>query len=218
MPASSVVIRPMLDSEVEAVVEVHLRTFTGFFLSFLGRRFLVQLYRAIRSAPEGVVLVAAGEEGIEGFVAGVTSQQSFYRRLVRKHWWRFAMSALGAAIRKPSVIPRLLRALRRPSDIEHSAVSAALMSIGVAPESEGRGVGGLLIESFCREMAARGVVRYMPHNGPRRQCARSSLLRKARISCEHLVRHPRGQSDDRVHPRIAKRGLCLGDRVVVVLT
>ena len=57
------------------------------------------------------------------------------------------MSALGAAIRKPSVIPRLLRALRRPSDIEHSAVSAALMSIGVAPESEGRGVGGLLIES-----------------------------------------------------------------------
>ena len=157
MPDSSVVIRPMLDSEVEAVVEVHLRTFTGFFLSFLGRRFLVQLYRAIRSAPEGVVLVAAGEEGIEGFVAGVTSQQSFYRRLVRKHWWRFAMSALGAAIRKPSVIPRLLRALRRPSDIEHSAVSAALMSIGVTPESEGRGIGGLLIESFCREMAARGV-------------------------------------------------------------
>ena len=33
-PDSSVVIRPMLDSEVEAVVEVHLRTFTGFFLSF----------------------------------------------------------------------------------------------------------------------------------------------------------------------------------------
>ena len=33
-PDSSAVIRPMLDSEVEAVVEVHLRTFTGSFSRF----------------------------------------------------------------------------------------------------------------------------------------------------------------------------------------
>jgi ribosomal protein S18 acetylase RimI-like enzyme len=150
-------IRPMLESEVEAVVEIHIATFPGFFLSFLGRDFLALLYRSIRAAPEGVVLVATGEEGIQGFAAGVTSQESFYRRLVRTQWWRFAMSALGAAIRRPSVIPRLLRALRRSSEAKQSAAAAALMSIGVRPESEGKGIGSLIIESFCREMATRGV-------------------------------------------------------------
>jgi ribosomal protein S18 acetylase RimI-like enzyme len=157
MPPNDVTIRPMLESDVEAVVDIHLRTFPGFFLSFLGHRFLALLYRSIRAAPEGVALVAAGKGGIQGFAAGVTSQESFYRRLVRRHWWRFAMSALGAAIRRPSVIPRLFRALRRPSETRQSAAAATLMSIGVSPESEGRGIGGLMIESFCREMATRGV-------------------------------------------------------------
>lgn len=147
----------MLESDIEAVVQIHLRTFPGFFLSFLGHDFLALLYRSIRAAPEGVALVATSKEGIHGFAAGVTSQESFYRRLVRRHWWRFAMSALGAAVRRPSVIPRLLRALRRPSQAGQSAAPATLMSIGVSPESEGKGVGSLVIESFCREMATRGV-------------------------------------------------------------
>ncbi|MEP6892297.1 MAG: hypothetical protein ABI927_00830 [Gaiellaceae bacterium] len=147
----------MLESDVEAVVEIHLRTFPGFFLSFLGHDFLALLYPSIRVAPEGVVLVATDGEGIQGFAAGVTSQESFYRRLVRRHWWGFAMSALGAVIRRPSVIPRLLRALRRPSESGQSATAAALMSIGASPESEGKGIGSLILESFCREMATRGV-------------------------------------------------------------
>jgi ribosomal protein S18 acetylase RimI-like enzyme len=160
LPPSDPTIRPMLDSEAEAVVEVHLRTFPGFFLSFLGHKFLALLYRSIRAAPEGVVLIAIDREaGIEGFVAGVASQKNFYQRLVRRHWWRFALAASGAAIRKPSVIPRLFRALLRPAKTNHSAADASLMSLGVRPESEGKGIGALLVESFCREMATRGVTR-----------------------------------------------------------
>ena len=45
MPLDDVTIRPMLESDVEAVVEIHLRTFPGFFLSFLGPDFLALLYR-----------------------------------------------------------------------------------------------------------------------------------------------------------------------------
>jgi ribosomal protein S18 acetylase RimI-like enzyme len=152
-----VTIRPMLESDVEAVVGIHLRTFTGFFLSFLGHNFLALLYRSIGEAPEGVALIAVRGHAVEGFAAGVTAQTSFYRRLVKRHWWHFGVSALGAAVRKPSVIPRLLRALRRPSEAGTAAAAAALMSIAVSPECEGKGVGGLLIEAFCAEMAERGV-------------------------------------------------------------
>ena len=157
MPPDDLKIRRMMESDIEAVVDIHLRTFPGFFLSFLGHDFVVLFYRSIRAAPQGVVLVAAGVEGIQGFAAGVTSQESFYERLVKKHWWRFALSALGAAIRRPSVIPRLFRALRRPSETGQAAAAAALLSIGVSPEAEGKGIGSLIIESFCRELVTRGV-------------------------------------------------------------
>jgi ribosomal protein S18 acetylase RimI-like enzyme len=147
----------MVESDVEEVVALHLRTFPGFFLSFLGHGFLVLLYRSIRAAPEGVALVAVGATGVEGFAAGVTAQESFYGQLLRKQWWRFGLLAAGAAVRRPSAIPRLLRAVRRPSETGEAAAPAALLSIGVNPEAESRGIGSLLIEAFCSELAARGV-------------------------------------------------------------
>ena len=150
-------VRPLVDSDVEAVVEIHLRTFPGFFLTFLGRGFLVLLYRSIQAAPEGVALVATGAGGTQGFAAGVTAQEGFYRDLLRRHWWRFGLAASGAALRKPSVIPRLLRALRQPGRAGEAAAPAVLMSIGVNPDAESRGIGSLLLEAFCRELEARGA-------------------------------------------------------------
>jgi ribosomal protein S18 acetylase RimI-like enzyme len=156
MVVDDVTVRPLAEADVAVVVEIHLRTFQGFFLSFLGRGFLRLLYESIRTAPEGVALVAT-RGPVVGFAAGVTSQRSFFRRLVREHWWRFGRAAAGAALRRPSTIPRLLRALRRPAESEEAAADAALLSIGVLPELEGSGIGSRLIEAFVAEMGRRGA-------------------------------------------------------------
>ncbi len=51
-------IRAMRSNDVNAVIDIHIRSFPGFFLTFLGHDFLALLYRSIQSNPDGIVLVA----------------------------------------------------------------------------------------------------------------------------------------------------------------
>jgi len=85
---------------VKSVVEVHLQSFRDFFLTFLGRNFLSELYRGILTDPSGIALVAVADERITGFVAGTEAPAGFYKRLLRKRWWRFAWASLPAIIKK----------------------------------------------------------------------------------------------------------------------
>ena len=150
-------VRPMLSDDLPQVVEIHLRGFPGFFLTFLGHRFLTLLYGGIQSDPEGIVLVASSRGQIEGFVAGVTLQSGFYQRLIKKQKWAFAAAAVGALLRRPAIAPRLLRALKRPADAQQASAEACLMSIAVRPESQGKGIGSRLAEALCQDLAKRGA-------------------------------------------------------------
>ena len=158
-PASiDFMVRPAQSRELPQVVEVHQASFPGFFLTFLGPRFLRLLYDSILTDAEGALLVAVGNAGrVEGFVAGVTRQDGFYLRLVKKRAWAFAAAASGAVLRHPRIGPRLWRALRRPDEARQAAAAACLMSIAVRPESAGRGIGRQLVEGFGDEMDRRGV-------------------------------------------------------------
>jgi len=147
----------MLSDEVAEVVQVHLASFPGYFLTFLGSDFLALLYNHMQSDPLGLVQVAYRNAQIEGFVAGVTQQSGFYRRLIHKQKWKYALAASRALTKKPSIAPRLLRALQRPAEVRESVAEACLMSIAVRPEAEGQGIGTQLFASFYREMSRLGV-------------------------------------------------------------
>ncbi len=149
-------LRPMYPDDLPEIVKVHLRSFPDFFLTFLGPRFLELLYHNIALDPEGILHIAEVDGTVAGFVAGVTNQDGFYRRLIQRQKWSFAWTALGAALRRPAIIPRLWRALRKPGDATESTAEACLMSIAVSPEFQRQGIGKQLLEDFCRELAARG--------------------------------------------------------------
>lgn len=157
MTNDSYLIRPMVLSDLEEMVEIHLKSFPRFFLSFLGWEFLKLLYKNILKDPDGIVLVAPSAGGIQGFVAGVICQKWFYQRLVQEDKWAFAIAALGALLKRPSIAPRLIRALRKPDEVGHATAEASLMSIAVRPEMEGNGVGQQLVEAFCKALQERGV-------------------------------------------------------------
>lgn len=151
-------IRPMQPKDVADVVAVHCGSFPGFFLTFLGPRFLRLLYSEILRSPDHVAYVALDENGsVVGFVAGVTEQSGFFGRLARRRWVAFGWAAAGAAIRRPSIIPRLARALKRPRETQDSATSALLMSIAVNPQSAGHGVGASLVRRFLETMHERNI-------------------------------------------------------------
>jgi ribosomal protein S18 acetylase RimI-like enzyme len=150
-------VRPMTGADVEAVVQVHLRGFPSFFLTELGPRFVHELYRATLADPDGFGVVAQDGQTISGFATGTAQPAGFYRRLLCRRWWRFALASAVPVMRRPRIAPRLVRALAMPGRVTRQPGRGTLMSIAVVPEGRGQGIGGALVRAFIDEAGRRGV-------------------------------------------------------------
>lgn len=150
-------IQRMEKKNVSSVVEIHLASFPGFFLTFLGARFLSLYYAGICDAPEGIAYVYVDDAGSPaGFVAGTSDPRGFYSRLLRRDWIRFSLASFAAMVRKPSVVPRIARGLLHPSQNPAGKDVAGLYSIGVLPSLQGTGAGRKLVAAFLEEARCRG--------------------------------------------------------------
>ena len=147
----------MTEAQVTDVVSTHLVAFKGFFLSSLGRRFLTAYYRSFVDNPDSIGLVAgSGQCGVAGFVVGAANPSHFYKRLLRRRWASFALAAVPAILRKPTVVGRVIFAFRHPSENPSGRHAVGLFSIGVNPAMQGRGVGDALIREFIAAAERRG--------------------------------------------------------------
>jgi ribosomal protein S18 acetylase RimI-like enzyme len=154
---STVLCRKMTLDDVPAVVKVHLESFPGFFLTFLGKSFLRELYSAILADQDGIGFVAKIDNNIAGFVAGTSQPAGFYRRMLCQRWWRFAFASVIPVLKRPIIVPRLLRAFSMPEQVTHQDKRGTLMSIAVLPGSQGAGVGRALVLAFLDAAAKRGL-------------------------------------------------------------
>lgn len=153
-------IRKLEMNDVRTVVSVHLASFPGFFLSFLGPRFLSLFYSGICTAHEGISYVYLNDAGIPaGFVAGTSNPGGFYSRLLKRDWLKFALASILPVLKKPSVIRRVARAVSHPSDNPIGDDVAGLFSIGVLPELQGTGAGKKLVQAFLDEAKGNGCKR-----------------------------------------------------------
>lgn len=153
-------IRKMNSLDVKQVVAVHISSFPGFFLSFLGSPFLELYYNGICVAPEGISFVYLNDAGfVSGFVAGTSNPRGFYSRLLKRDWFKFALASMIPLLKKPSVAGRLIRALTHPAANPVGSNVAGLFSIGVLPELQGTGAGKQLISIFMEEAENCGCQR-----------------------------------------------------------
>jgi ribosomal protein S18 acetylase RimI-like enzyme len=150
-------ISPMIRENTNEVAIVHTRSFKGFFLTFLGPRFLNELYGSIVQDPHGIAYVAERDNTILGFVAGSACPTDLYRNMIRQRFLPFAWASLFGVIQKPSILPRLLRAFRKTSEENPVENSGMLMSIGVLPEAQGQGIGKKLVHAFLSDARQRGL-------------------------------------------------------------
>src|SRR5262249_31019592 len=143
---------------VEHVVRIHLESFPTFFLSFLGARFLRELYGSFLVDPVGVGLVAVNQEDkVIGVAVGAIDPRGYFTRLLKRRWWAFCLGSIGAVAKRPSVTPRLFRALYYRGEPPTGPVRALLSSILVEPRSQNSGVGKLLIHGWVNEVRRRGA-------------------------------------------------------------
>lgn len=154
----------LTEADVPAVAALHKRSFSGFFLAQLGEPFLREFYRGFLGDPSAIAIVArepgsAAEPGrILGIAVGTVRPESFYGRLLKRRWYRFALAGAQAAARDPRVIRRLLRAVRYRGDAPSSVPGAALFaSMCVEPDTAGRGVGSQLSDAWSGRAAELGA-------------------------------------------------------------
>jgi ribosomal protein S18 acetylase RimI-like enzyme len=153
MPAA---IHRMQQSHLATVAAVHRDAFPSFFTTSLGPSFLKTFYSSFLTHDSAIALV--GYEGAEvgGFVVGTVDHQQFHKYMRSNRTVALAAATLRAAVRRPRIVPRLLRHYRTPQTQIPDVTGATLISIAVRPQLQTKGLGQLLLAEFARQVATRG--------------------------------------------------------------
>ena len=133
---------------IKQVVQIHLDTFPGFFLTFMGRGFLKQLYLSYCKHSESGLLVAFEKDTPVGFLAYSGDYSGLFKYMIRTRLIPFAWYSLGAFFRRPKTFARILRALGKSSETKREEKYLEIASIGVKPNLRSKGIGSSLMNSF----------------------------------------------------------------------
>ena len=131
---------------IKSIAELHKKAFPSFFLTQLGVPFLRTLYNGYMEDKDSGIIVAEEKGKLVGFIAYSNDYPRFYKGLIKNHLIKFALCSVGAAIRHPSFIKRLLGAFKKSESVVKTESYVELASICVDPEIESKGVGSALID------------------------------------------------------------------------
>lgn len=133
---------------INDIVSIHLNTFTGFFLTFMGRGFLNQMYRSYCDHDESGLLVAEEDGKAVGFLAYSGNFSGLYKYMIKTRLIPFGWYSVGAFFRRPSAFLHIIKAFLKPSEVKRDEKYVELSSIGVDPTIKSKGVGSLLIDEL----------------------------------------------------------------------
>ena len=152
------ILSKLTNTHLDEVVTIHLKAFPGFFLSFLGPRFLKEFYNSFIEDSRGIGFVAQDPGGqILGVIVGPLEPHGYYKRLIKRRWWAFCIASVSAVVRKPASALRLFRALFYRGDAPSDKNRALLSSVCVHPKAQRLGIGKRLVDQWVNEASARGV-------------------------------------------------------------
>ena len=135
---------------INDIVTIHLNTFTGFFLTFMGRGFLNQMYRSYCEHGDSGLLVAEDNGKTVGFLAYSGDFSGLYKFMIKTRLISFGWYSVGAFFRRPSAFMHIIKAFLKPSEVKREEKYVELSSIGVDPTIKSKGVGSILINELKR--------------------------------------------------------------------
>jgi ribosomal protein S18 acetylase RimI-like enzyme len=151
-------IREIEQNEIERVINVHLKAFKGFFLTSLGENFLEVYYNAIRENKRGILLGYFENEQLVGFCAATSLSAGFNSYLVKENLIKFTNIGLHLLFTNPKGLIRLFKNFTKSNtNISDYGQYAELLSIGVDPATQGKGIGRALLTALEKEFKNQGV-------------------------------------------------------------
>lgn len=146
--------------EKQRFADLHLSSFHGFFLSSIGKNFLVTYYKAVLRSNETIAVQVTNEAGeVQGFCTGCIKSKGYHKRIVYHNLIAFITQGLRVFFRKPADLWRLYRNLDKIYDCNDDGHYAEIISLGVLPEYHGMGLGRELVTAFEQEAKRRACTK-----------------------------------------------------------
>lgn len=146
---------------IKEIAMIHMQTFEGFFLTFMGKGFLKTMYQTYCRHEFSNLLGAFDMNGrLIGFLAYSKDMSGLYKYMIKHSLIPFAWYSLGAFLRKPKVFFRLIRAFLKPTEAKREEKYIELSSIGVDPIAKSQGTGSQLI-NYLKDLEKSSNCRYI---------------------------------------------------------
>ena len=143
-------IRKAEKNDLTNIVELHIKRFSSFFLTSLGRSFLKVFYHAFLNNP-GILLVLEDEGQIRGFAAGSRDNRGFFKKLLKNNLLGFLISGARILVTNPLALKRI--AVNAGKAKKNNLIFAELLSIATLENKNG--YGKILLNEFEKEVARK---------------------------------------------------------------
>lgn len=189
--ADSAIDNRITRADAVPLARIHQAAFPDFFLSQLGEPFLVQFYLGYVTDPTAVIAISRDSSGCPvGIAVGTTDPVGFFGRLLRRRLLGFAGASARAALKDPSVAPRLLRAVTYRGDNPPGREGALFSSMCVDPSLSGQGIGSKLIRGWTRRAWAMGAERaFLTTDSVGNDAVNSWYLREGWVLSDRFTAH-----------------------------
>lgn len=146
-------------SDVNEVVKIHQNTFSGFFLTQLGTKFLNVYYASCIKNKASTIAVGIYSEdnNLLGFSIGSTQSKGYYKRILKSNFFKFCMTGVYLVFTKPMAIIRLMKNMDKVKKESDDGLYCELLSIGISADQKGKGYGKILLEAFEKEALKRDL-------------------------------------------------------------
>lgn len=153
------IIRNMAKTDLNEVVQIHIRAFPDFFLTSLGEGFLYELFKNFLHDDSSISKVVEKDKHIKGYEVGSLNPDILFRKMLFHKGYMFLFYSVKALIKNPVFVSqKMLYALRYRGEQPQKLINSALLSsIGVDPLSSKNGYGSMLIKAFCDEAFSKNA-------------------------------------------------------------
>ncbi|WP_321438067.1 GNAT family N-acetyltransferase [uncultured Bacteroides sp.] len=143
--------------DLSDLVVAHKEAFEDFFLTKLGDKFLYVYYDCIRKDDKGLLIGSYEEGKLIGFCAATFLSQGYYSHLVKDNFLRFALIGVRLFFTDfPALIRLLCNLTKKGSDGKDKGEYAEVLSIGVVPGNQGKGIGRKMLLYVEEELKTMG--------------------------------------------------------------
>ena len=135
--------RYLQPADAEAAADIHIEGQPGTILTLLGRRFLVQLYRAVCSSQWGEGIGAFDDGQLVAQTAMAVSSTRFFSEFKWRHLWRVSGPVVWSVAKNPRILSDVAkgwsyadqtRSPEREGDVIFLGVKREYQRHGLAPE------------------------------------------------------------------------------------